>query len=75
LEDEGGVTRMQCSKQNPYIFVSSTSGTLLKIDMRNGEVLNRYTAHRDTIMDFALDEENGKIVTAGDDKVVYVFDI
>jgi WD40 repeat protein len=66
---------MQCSKINPYIYVASTSGVLFKIDMRNGEVLSRYTAHRDTIMDFSLDEENGKIATAGDDKVVYVFDI
>jgi hypothetical protein len=75
LDDGSGITRMYCSPINPYLYAASTCGSLYKIDIRSGEMLKKYTAHRDSIMDFVVDEENGKIVTAGDDKVAYIFDL
>lgn len=75
LDDGSGITRMYSSKLHPHIFVASTSGNLYQFDIRSGEQLKKYTAHHDSIMDFIVDEENGKIVTVGDDKIAYIFDL
>ena len=75
LDDQSGVTQIKSSKSDPIIFVSSVAGSMYWIDTRNGEVLKKFTAHRDTIMDFVIDEDQKKIVTVGDDKMAYVFDM
>ena len=75
LEDGSGITRLKCSILNPIIYVGSTTGNFYCIDIRNGETLKSYTAHTDSVMDFLVNEKDKRIVTVGDDKVAYVFDM
>lgn len=63
------------SNPNEKIYVATTIGTILWIDSRSGEILKTYTAHHDSVMDFIVDETRKKIVSVGDDKIAYVFDI
>lgn len=75
IDDQSGITRMKCSKTNPYIYVASTIGSVYWFDVRSGEMLRKLTAHVDSVMDFIVDEDQKKVVTVGDDQLAYVFDI
>ena len=75
LDNEAGITRLKCSSLNPIIYVAATNGIFYWIDIRNGEILKKYTAHTDSIMDFIVNEKDKQIITVGDDKLAYVFDM
>lgn len=75
LEDESGITKLVCSRTSPHIYAGSTLGNVYQIDYRSGEITKKFTAHTDSIMDFVVDEERKKLITVGDDKLAYVFDL
>ena len=76
-----GITRLQWHPTLPLVFVSTTEGSVMLWDARNGELLITLTGHTNVINDLHIqytDSTNYQkaiIVTGSDDHTVKVFEV
>lgn len=75
-----GITKVKFSAvpdQTHILFASSTNGSIVQLDIRNGTILSTYRGHAGPINSFVeiVSEAIHWIATAGDDKKVNIYDL
>ncbi len=73
IQCEGVITKLQFLKKSVILISSDTSGVIKKWDVRTGEEKFVGVGHNDGILDFTIQENGKRLITAGDEGVSLVF--
>lgn len=77
-EEADSITRLRWHPKLPVVFAASVGGNIRLWDARSGSLLHKMTGHTQTINDLDvsfMDDGTAVLVSAGDDKVVKVFEV
>ena len=58
-----------------YFYIGTTIGDLLAMDIRSGETVKSFRGHKAPVMDIVEDANRKRVISAGDDKALMIFDI
>ncbi|KAI9104065.1 hypothetical protein DFS34DRAFT_606844 [Phlyctochytrium arcticum] len=69
------VTQIKWHPTQPLLISASTDRTIKVWDARTGECLKTWKGHEDTVLEFGITADGGKVVSGSDDGVALVFAI
>ena len=76
IGEYGGVTKLKMSKKNPNIcYIGTTLGEFHLLDITSCLIVKTLNGHASAVTDFVEIESRNEVVTAGEDKCCFVFDV
>jgi WD40 repeat protein len=79
ISSTAGITRLQWHATQPWVFISTTEGSVHVWDARDGKLLRSLTGHTDVVNDlhvtFSDQGRNAVIVSGSDDQSVRLFEV
>lgn len=70
-----GSSKLLWHPSEPVLFSAGLDGTAHSYDVRSGELLDKYTGHRSSILAFDISKDGSTLITASDDGTARVFKI